>query len=52
MKSMFAARCRRRQPTRRSAPLEEQFAELRDTWKSSIEKWTEFAEESAKGAMP
>jgi hypothetical protein len=34
------------------APLQEQFAELRDTWKSSIEKWTEFAGESAKNAGP
>jgi hypothetical protein len=27
-------------------PLEEQFSELRDTWKESMEKWTKLAEES------
>ena len=30
------------------APLEEQFKELRDTWQSSIEKWTEFAKGGLK----
>jgi len=32
--------------------LDEQFAELRDTWKASIEKWAEFAKEGSKpGAL-
>jgi len=33
-------------------PLEQQFADLRDTWQASISKWTEVAEEAAKGEMP
>lgn len=31
-------------------PLQEQFAELRDTWQESIEKWTELAGQGPKAA--
>jgi hypothetical protein len=33
-------------------PLEQQFADMRDTWQASISKWTEVAKEAAKGEMP
>lgn len=32
--------------------LEEQFAELRDTWQASVTKWTEFAKDASKGELP
>jgi polyhydroxyalkanoate synthase subunit PhaE len=35
-----------------SNPLQEQFAEMRDTWQSSVTKWTDHAKEAAKGEMP
>ncbi len=31
-------------------PMQEQFAELRDTWQESIEKWTELAKQGPKAA--
>ena len=33
-------------------PLEEQFAELRDTWQASIENGPSFAKEAAQGELP
>ena len=39
-------------PLAGSNPLEQQFADLRDTWQASISKWTEVAKEAAKGEMP
>lgn len=35
-----------------ATPLEEQFAELRDTWQASVTKWTEFAKDASKGGIP
>ena len=32
--------------------LETQFSEMRDTWKASVEKWTEFAKEAPQGQLP
>ena len=32
------------------SPMQEQFAELRDTWQESIEKWTELAKQGPKAA--
>src|SRR4030095_15422531 len=37
---------------RTPSPLEEQFAELRDTWQASVAKWTEFAKEAPQGDRP
>ena len=54
LKAFFPA-CRHRPLARdpaRGHPLEEQFAELRDTWQASIAKWTDFAKEAAQGEMP
>lgn len=40
------------QPARDPTPLEEQFNELRDTWRTSVERWTAFAKESSQGKVP
>lgn len=39
-------------PPTRGHPLEQQFAELRDTWQASISKWSELAKETSQGGMP
>ena len=33
-------------------PLHEQFNELRDTWQASVERWSAFTKEAAKGELP
>jgi hypothetical protein len=40
------------EPAHEATPLEEQFNELRDTWKASVGRWTEFAKEASKGDLP
>lgn len=39
-------------PQHQASPLEEQYAELRDTWQESVRKWTEFAKGASAGELP
>jgi hypothetical protein len=40
------------QAAREATPLEEQFNELRDTWKTSVARWTDFAKQASNGELP
>jgi hypothetical protein len=40
------------EPAHEATPLEEQFDELRDTWKTSVARWTDFAKQASNGELP
>jgi hypothetical protein len=40
------------EPAHEATPLEEQFNELRDTWKASVARWTDFAKQASHGDRP
>jgi hypothetical protein len=51
MKAMFPAQAPGASGTIDAhGPLQEQFTDLRDTWKESIEKWTELVKQGPKAA--
>lgn len=52
LKALFPAWPTAAEPKPQQNPLDEQFAELRDTWKASITKWTELAKDTFKGDKP
>jgi hypothetical protein len=51
-KAFLPAEAREGEPAREATALEEQFNELRDTWKVSVARWTDFAKQASHGDLP